>query len=157
MKSYIQIKQDLALNRPQRLICYLENNQATTTLLVIVIVKWLKQSTNIQLTSNIGPSIVYSILLWTDFMEIRGNGWLIISERFAGLLSFFFEPDLTKSFRVFSFQSTLRLLPLLSPAPADKEVEKSPYLPKPSARAGHDTRSIYMRSLTGFNSEFSFS
>ena len=27
----------------------------------------------------------------------------------------------------------------------------------PSARAGYDTRSIFKRSLTGFNSEFSFS
>ena len=31
------------------------------------------------------------------------------------------------------------------------------YLPNPSARAGYDTRSIFKRSLTGFNSEFSFS
>ena len=31
------------------------------------------------------------------------------------------------------------------------------YLPNPSARAGHDARSIFKRSLTGFNSEFSFS
>ena len=29
--------------------------------------------------------------------------------------------------------------------------------PKPSARAGYDTRSIFKRSLTGLNSEFSFS
>ena len=32
-----------------------------------------------------------------------------------------------------------------------------PYLPNLSARAGYDTRSIFKRSLTGFNSEFSFS
>ena len=31
------------------------------------------------------------------------------------------------------------------------------YLPDPSARAGYDTRSIFKRSLTGLNSEFSFS
>ena len=31
------------------------------------------------------------------------------------------------------------------------------YLPTPSTRAGYDTRSILMRSLTGLNSEFSFS
>ena len=31
------------------------------------------------------------------------------------------------------------------------------YLPNPSARAGYDTRSIFKRRLTGFNSEFSFS
>ena len=31
------------------------------------------------------------------------------------------------------------------------------YLPNPSARAGYDTRSIFKRSLTGFNSQFSFS
>ena len=29
------------------------------------------------------------------------------------------------------------------------------YLPNPSARAGYDTRSIFKRSLTGLNSEFS--
>ena len=33
----------------------------------------------------------------------------------------------------------------------------SSYLPNPSARAGYDTRSIFKRSLTGLNSEFSFS
>ena len=31
------------------------------------------------------------------------------------------------------------------------------YLPTPSARAGYDTRSIFKRSLTGWNSEYSFS
>ena len=31
------------------------------------------------------------------------------------------------------------------------------YLSNPSARAGYDTRSIFKRSLTGLNSEFSFS
>ena len=31
------------------------------------------------------------------------------------------------------------------------------YLPNPSAREGYDTRSIFNRSLTGLNSEFSFS
>ena len=31
------------------------------------------------------------------------------------------------------------------------------YLPNPSARAGYDTRSIFKRSLTGLNSESSFS
>ena len=31
------------------------------------------------------------------------------------------------------------------------------YLPNPSARAGYDTRSIFKRSLTGLNSELSFS
>ena len=31
------------------------------------------------------------------------------------------------------------------------------YLPNLSARAGYDTRSIFKRSLTGLNSEFSFS
>ena len=31
------------------------------------------------------------------------------------------------------------------------------YLPNPLARAGYDTRSIFKRSLTGLNSEFSFS
>ena len=34
---------------------------------------------------------------------------------------------------------------------------KRSYLPNPSARAGYDTRSIFKRSLTGLNSEFSFS
>ena len=32
-----------------------------------------------------------------------------------------------------------------------------PYLPNPSAQAGYDTRSIFKQSLTGLNSEFSFS
>ena len=32
-----------------------------------------------------------------------------------------------------------------------------PTYPNPSARAGYDTRSIFKRSLTGLNSEFSFS
>ena len=31
------------------------------------------------------------------------------------------------------------------------------YLPNPSARAEYDTRSVFKRSLTGFNSGFSFS
>ena len=31
------------------------------------------------------------------------------------------------------------------------------YLPNPSARAGYDTRSIFKQSLTGLNSQFSFS
>ena len=31
------------------------------------------------------------------------------------------------------------------------------YLPNPSARVGYDTRSLFKRSLTGLNSEFSFS
>ena len=35
--------------------------------------------------------------------------------------------------------------------------EKLSYLPTPSAQAGYDTRSIFKRSLTGLNSEFSFS
>ena len=39
-----------------------------------------------------------------------------------------------------------------------KKFKKSnSYLPNPSARAGYNTRSIYKRSLTGLNSEFSFS
>ena len=37
------------------------------------------------------------------------------------------------------------------------ESSVSSYLPNPSARAGYDTRSIFKRSLTGLNSEFSFS
>ena len=32
-----------------------------------------------------------------------------------------------------------------------------PYLPNPSAQAGYDTRSIFKQSLTGLNSEISFS
>ena len=31
------------------------------------------------------------------------------------------------------------------------------YLPNPSTQAGYDTRSIFKRSLTGLNLEFSFS
>ena len=33
----------------------------------------------------------------------------------------------------------------------------NPYLPNPSAWVGYDTRSIFKRSLTSLNSEFSFS
>ena len=33
----------------------------------------------------------------------------------------------------------------------------NPYLPDPSTRTGYDTRSIFKRSLTGLNSEYSFS
>ena len=35
--------------------------------------------------------------------------------------------------------------------------EQISYLPNPSAQAGYDTRSIFKQSLTGLNSEFSFS
>ena len=38
-----------------------------------------------------------------------------------------------------------------------KGSENSSIFTNPSARAGYDTRSIFKRSLTGFNSEFSFS
>ena len=38
-----------------------------------------------------------------------------------------------------------------------KERSRRSYLPNPSAQAGYDTRSIFKRSLTGLNSEFSFS
>ena len=37
------------------------------------------------------------------------------------------------------------------------KAQSLPYLPNPSAREGYDTRSIFKRSLTGLNSEFSFS
>ena len=36
------------------------------------------------------------------------------------------------------------------------QIRKYPYLTNPSARAGYDTRSIFKRSLTGLNAEFSF-
>ena len=38
-----------------------------------------------------------------------------------------------------------------------KALSSLSYLPNPSALAGYDTRSIFKRSLTGLNSEFSFS
>ena len=37
------------------------------------------------------------------------------------------------------------------------EISGCYYLPNPSARAGYDTKSIFKRSLTGLNSDFSFS
>ena len=40
--------------------------------------------------------------------------------------------------------------------PTDVEASLS-YLPTPPARAGYDSRSIFKQSLTGLNSEFSFS
>ena len=42
-------------------------------------------------------------------------------------------------------------------APTPKENHQLTISTKPSARAGYDTRSIFRRSLTGLNSEFSFS
>ena len=39
----------------------------------------------------------------------------------------------------------------------DHQRLRYPIYPNPSARAGYDTRSIFRRSLTGLNSEFSFS
>ena len=36
-------------------------------------------------------------------------------------------------------------------------IDLTSYLPNPSAREGYDTRSIFKRSLTGLNSEISFS
>ena len=41
----------------------------------------------------------------------------------------------------------------------EKEISKmlEVLFTNPSARAGYDTRSIFKRSLTGLNSEFSFS
>ena len=39
----------------------------------------------------------------------------------------------------------------------NEEMLPKSYLPNPSARAGYDTRSIFKQSLTGLNSEFSFS
>ena len=41
--------------------------------------------------------------------------------------------------------------------PRDKGKLLYPYLPNLSAREGYDTRSIFKLSLTGLNSEFSFS
>ena len=38
-----------------------------------------------------------------------------------------------------------------------KEKKQKVLFTNPSARAGYDTRSIFKRSLTGLNSEFSFS
>ena len=38
-----------------------------------------------------------------------------------------------------------------------EELEIMVLFTNPSARAGYDTRSIFKRSLTGLNSEFSFS
>ena len=41
-------------------------------------------------------------------------------------------------------------------ATLDREVDCLYIFTNPSARAGYDTRSIFKRSLTGFDSEFSF-
>ena len=56
-----------------------------------------------------------------------------------------------KTWRVLSTPSLQLLLSPLRPGVV------VPYLPNPSARAGYDTRSIFKRSLTGLNSEFSVS
>ena len=46
---------------------------------------------------------------------------------------------------------------LMRIAKVEKQVETKILFTNPSARAGYDTRSIFKQSLTGFNSEFSFS
>ena len=43
------------------------------------------------------------------------------------------------------------------PKAVKMRIRRLSYLPNPSARAGYDTRSMFKRSLTGFNSEFAFS
>ena len=45
----------------------------------------------------------------------------------------------------------------LTKGSVDLNIGLSSYLPNPSARAGYDKRSIFKRSLTGLNLEFSFS
>ena len=59
-------------------------------------------------------------------------------------LSFSLSPYLCASFHKWIIQKTPPPPPLS-------------YLPNPSTRAGYDTGSIFKRSLTGLNSEFSFS
>ena len=55
-----------------------------------------------------------------------------------------------KWFQVFFYPPLIKLF-------NDIQLFAHSYLPNPSARAGYDTRSIFKRSLTGLNSEFSFS
>ena len=48
-------------------------------------------------------------------------------------------------------------VPRRKPAESDYWLGRMVQFTNPSARAGYDTRSIFKRSLTGLNSEFSFS
>ena len=57
--------------------------------------------------------------------------------------------------RTIAFQHMWQLAKVLKPQRGGYVY--CPYLPTPSARAGYDTGSIFKRSLTVLNSEFSFS
>ena len=63
----------------------------------------------------------------------------------------------TKFFSIFIFPSKTCPKKLEVLIYKEKMFRCNTYLPKPSARAGYDTRSIFKRCLTGLNSEFSFS
>ena len=47
--------------------------------------------------------------------------------------------------------------PFIAIAPLSSQTQSPIIFTNPSARAGYDTRSIFKRSLTGLNSDFSFS
>ena len=67
-------------------------------------------------------------------------------------ISFFIDTDYQKGVRAVN----IKLLPYL-PNPSARAGYDTRILPNPSARTGYDTRSIFERSLTGLNLEYSFS
>ena len=60
-------------------------------------------------------------------------------------------------FQNFDFQVYKPLIMNMKKKEALRLLFKYAHLSNPSARVGYDTRSIFKRSLTGLNSEFSFS
>ena len=64
---------------------------------------------------------------------------------------------LHRSFDAISHNPAAILQTLPSVFPAEPSQSDITIFTNPSARAGYDTRSIFKRSLTGLNSEFSFS
>ena len=101
-------------------------------------------------------------LMFLFFVPFKFTSSGVIALVFILLIRFLLDSFLSSSFLVlmrysfliFSFISTCLVA---SATKMPKYLYGSSYLPNPSARAGYDTRSIFKRSFTGLNSEFSFS
>ena len=87
-------------------------------------------------------------------MKPQKNLLLGIHKFFPSLLSLHYErkPRTWKAFVFTVGKLQLKTSQLNTPIPLDMII-----FTNPSAQAGYDTRSIFKRSLTGLNSEFSFS
>ena len=81
---------------------------------------------------------IYHLFVWSNFNFLHNSKWINLPTESCLILYFF----------------CANLLHLLM---CDWSFRLYPYLPIPSDQAGYDTRSIFKRSLSGFNSEFSFS